>query len=80
MLQTQVGHTLEPDQPTANVCFLRCITQNMADKLVTRFTGVLTHEGSDLGNLTETLELMLADGFQEISGSINSLAGFPVSL
>ena len=56
----------------------KCLTQGMADKFVTRFIGVLEHQDTDLGNFTQTMEIMLADDFQEISDSINSLAGFPL--
>ncbi|KAK5168801.1 uncharacterized protein LTR77_006110 [Saxophila tyrrhenica] len=55
-----------------------CLTQRMADKFVSRFIGVLEHKETDLGNFTETMEIMLADDFQEISDSINSLAGIPL--
>jgi len=56
----------------------RCLTQNMADKFVTRFIGILEHQDTDLGNFTQAMEIVLADDFQEISDSINSLAGIPL--
>jgi hypothetical protein len=56
----------------------KCLTQTMADTFVTRFIGILEHTGSDIGNFTESMEIMLADDFQEISDSINSLAGIPL--
>lgn len=56
----------------------RCLTRAMADKFVTRFIGILEHQDTDLGNFTETMNIMLADDFQEISDSINSLAGLPL--
>jgi hypothetical protein len=57
-----------------------CIPQSTADQFVQRFIGVLTHQGSDLGDFVATANQLLAANFQEISGSINSLAGFPVIL
>ena len=55
-----------------------CISQHEANKFVKRFSGILDHQGSDLGNFTQTAEKLLAPQFQEISDSINSLAGIPV--
>lgn len=55
-----------------------CLTQAMADKFVTRFIGVLEHQSTDVGTFNETMDIMLADDFQEISDSINSLAGIPL--
>lgn len=57
---------------------LSCISQSQAEKFIERFNGVLTKQGSDLGDYLTTVDKLLAPNFQEISDSINSLAGFPV--
>lgn len=57
----------------------QCLTQRFAEDFVERFSHVLTHTASDLGSFEQTMEIMLAKDFQEESGSINSLAGHPVS-
>lgn len=57
---------------------LFCVSQSQAEQFIKRFIGVLTKQGSDLGDYLTTVDKLLADDFQEISDSINSLAGFPV--
>lgn len=56
-----------------------CVSQQQAEKYIQRFTGILTKQGSDLGDYLATADKLLSNNFQEISDSINSLAGFPVS-
>jgi hypothetical protein len=58
----------------------KCLTQAQADQYVERFTHVLEHTDSDLGDYLTTVDVLLSENFQEISGSINSLAGFDVSI
>lgn len=53
----------------------KCISQGIVDKFIPRFTAILEHQDSDLGNFTQAMQTMLSDSFQEISDSINSLAG-----
>ncbi|KAK5164607.1 uncharacterized protein LTR77_009813 [Saxophila tyrrhenica] len=53
-----------------------CISQSQAELFVKRFSGILTKQGSDLGDYLTTADKLLAANFQEISGSVNSLAGF----
>ena len=55
-----------------------CVSQSDAEKFIDRFIGVLTKQGSDLGDYLTTVDKLLAPNFQEVSDSINSLAGFPV--
>ena len=56
-----------------------CVNQNQAEQFIQRFIGVLTKQGSDLGDWQTTVDKLLAPQFQEVSDSINSLAGFPVT-
>ncbi len=56
----------------------KCISQGIVDKFIPRFTAILEHQDSDLGNFTQAMQTMLSDSFQEISDSINSLAGIPL--
>lgn len=56
-----------------------CISQSQAETFVRRFSGILTKQGSDLGDYLTTADKLLSANFQEWSGSVNSLAGFPVS-
>jgi hypothetical protein len=65
---------------SADLSTVRFDSKSQADKFIQRFTGVLTHEGSDLGDYLTTADKLLASNFVEISGSINSLAGFPVCI
>ena len=57
---------------------MRCVTQYQAEKFIERFIGILNKEGSDLGDNVQTANTLLASSFQEVSDSINSLAGFPL--
>lgn len=57
-----------------------CVNQGQAEQYIQRFTGILDKQGSDLGDYLATANKLLANNFQEISDSINSLAGFPVSI
>jgi len=56
-----------------------CLTQRQANRLVNRFIGILDHQGSDLGDANATAQALIADDYQEISDSILSLEGAPVS-
>lgn len=68
-----------PTWPSWNGCPSdNCISQTDAETLVKRFIGVLSHEGSDLGNASVTANAILADNYKEISDSILSLEGLPV--
>ena len=63
--------------PVGDDC--ECVTQDQANTLITRFIGFLDHKGSDLGNATQTAEAILHVGYTEVSDSVDTLAGFPVS-
>ncbi|KXH65292.1 hypothetical protein CSAL01_09711 [Colletotrichum salicis] len=56
-----------------------CITQSQADKFVERWIGVVTRQNADLGTQTATLDVILANDFQEHSNSVRSLLGLPPS-
>lgn len=55
----------------------RCISQGAANQLVADFAATLTHV--DIPASNRTLQRILGDDFFENSGSINLLAGYPVS-
>lgn len=57
----------------------KCISQADANQLVDRFISVLGHYDSDLGDSATTANAILADNYSEISDSILSLTGEPVS-
>ena len=54
-----------------------CFTEESAQELVTRFSGVLTHQGSDLGDAETTAYALFATGYEEISDSFLSLMQNP---
>ena len=56
-----------------------CISQATATALVDDYIAVLSHTSTSYGNFTQTAEAILADDYQEISDSILSLEGQPVS-
>lgn len=51
----------------------RCLSQKAAEELVTRFAGILTHKGSDLGDAWYTGTVILAPEYEEISYSALTL-------
>ncbi|KAK1655122.1 hypothetical protein BDP81DRAFT_390110 [Colletotrichum phormii] len=53
-----------------------CITQSQADKSVERWIGVVTRQNTDLGTQTATLDVILAEDFQEHSNSPSEIS-FP---
>ena len=55
-----------------------CIDKTMAQKFITRFTHLLQHDASDLGDYVTTANKILTEDFHEISDSINMLAGKPL--
>ena len=55
----------------------KCITQQSAEDLVIRFSGIITHHGSDLGNAWETGIAILAPEYEEISESVHSNPQMP---
>lgn len=55
-----------------------CIPQADAESLVDKYISILTH--SDITTANATAQAILADDYQEISDSILSLEGQPVSL
>lgn len=57
-----------------------CLSKEAATTLVNRFIGVLDHAGSDLGDANATAQAILDNNYQEISDSILSLEGQPVSM
>lgn len=57
----------------------QCISQDDANRLVDRFISVLGHYDSDIGDAATTANAILADSYREISDSILSLEGLPVS-
>lgn len=56
-----------------------CLSKDTATTLVNRYIGVLSHNGSDLGNANTTAQAILDDNYEEVSDSILSLEGQPVS-
>ena len=55
-----------------------CITRQQAKQLVERYSTIMQHINSDLGDPTATAEALLIPEYQEISDSILSLEGAPV--
>lgn len=55
-----------------------CISQYAADKLVSEYIGVLSHQNTDLGTPNETAQAILDDNYTETSDSILSLEGQPL--
>ncbi|WPH02386.1 Hypothetical protein R9X50_00524900 [Acrodontium crateriforme] len=75
------GHALP--QPTSSTTiswwpWSQCISQSAAEQFVQRFSGILSGKGSDLGDKVATANALVADSFQEVSDSINSLAMKPL--
>nr|POE75526.1 hypothetical protein CFP56_53638 [Quercus suber] len=58
--------------------FPGCVFQPQADLFIKRFSGLLNGKGSDLGDVTTTANILVADDFQEISNSILELIGLPL--
>lgn len=56
----------------------KCISNAEAQKFMGRFINILEHVDSDLGDYTTTAQKILTEDFQEISDSINMLAGKPL--
>lgn len=54
-----------------------CFTEASAQELVARFTGVITHQGSDLGDAETTAYALFAEGYEEVSDSVLSLMQNP---
>jgi hypothetical protein len=54
-----------------------CLSQHTANKIVRKFITILQH--LDVPAANQTAQALLADDFQEISDSILSLQGQPVS-
>lgn len=56
-----------------------CLSQDEARQFVKRFSGVLDHTGSDLGDAGVTARALVSEDFVEYSNSILSLQGLPVN-
>ena len=57
---------------------LKCVTLSQAKTIVARFGGVITQQGSDLGDANTTAQAILAGGYTEYSDSVLSLEQAPV--
>lgn len=55
-----------------------CINDVEAQRFMGRFTSILQHTSSDLGDYVTTANKLLTEDFQEISDSINMLANKPL--
>lgn len=55
-----------------------CVSMKQAKTIISRYTGIITHQGSDLGTAQQTAEQLLVRGYEEISDSILSLEQQPV--
>lgn len=56
-----------------------CLAQSEAETLVNEYIGILSHTGSSIGDANATAQAILDNNYQEISDSILSLEGQPVS-
>jgi hypothetical protein len=56
-----------------------CVTMAQANKLVARWSSMITKTGSDLGDLSTTANAILVKDFKVYSDSILSLEQLPVS-
>lgn len=56
-----------------------CLALGDAATIVGRYIAFLEHRSSDLGDANATAQILLDDGYQEISDSILSLKGDSVS-
>lgn len=56
-----------------------CLAQSEAQKLVDEYIAILSHTSSSIGDANATAQAILDNGYQEISDSILSLEGQPVS-
>ncbi|KIV95000.1 hypothetical protein PV10_02709 [Exophiala mesophila] len=52
------------------------LTQRDAEDIVAKFSSILTH--ADIPTANKTAQALIAEGYTEISDSINILAGFPI--
>jgi hypothetical protein len=79
MVLTAIAVIASPVQSLQRPGRGQCLHQSDAEKIVTEYIAILSHTSSDLGDANATAQALLDDNYQEISDSVLSLKGLPVS-